>query len=121
MLAGEWGIGTEKQESIPYTLCPTPSIFTFFRLEAGEGDVFVRELVVALSVAVEEGMLHPVFVVAGGVVFARVGTAALGAVQRTRRDGLGIIDHEADLDGVHQVGVERLAFVANDDVAGALA
>ena len=65
-------------------------------------------------------MLQPIVVIAVGVIGAEVGSTALRAIQRTRYDPLGNVEHQSDFQGEEKVGVKHLPLVVDADVLKAL-
>src|SRR5690625_5016069 len=110
---------------------PTPSPFRLwtwlvarsvdarFRFVLAEGHGLVVDAD-ADALAVDHGVLEPVLVVPLLVILAGVGAARLGAVQGGVHEHLGVVDEEAQLDGLHQLGVVLLALVLDQHVLVAL-
>src|SRR6266542_2857057 len=93
------------------TLTATPSVLPFRGLVLAADDGLVVEADGAVVDAEAQAVLHPVGVVAGRMVVAEVGAAALGAGEGADHKGLGQVDEEAELDGLGEVVVEDLALV----------
>src|SRR5690554_1885224 len=69
----------------------------------------------AAFVLVHQRVLEPVRVVALLVVLARVRAARLGAVQGGVDEQLGVVEQEAELERLHELGVVDLALVLDPD------
>src|ERR671931_596262 len=74
----------------------------------------------ALRLQVGEGVFEPVQVITLGEILAVVAAAAFFTRQRSGGDQLGTVQHEAELEGLHEVGVEGPPAVLNGDPRKAL-
>src|SRR5699024_8071094 len=65
--------------------------------------------------AVHHRVLHPVLVIAGGEVLPVVPAAGFLPVQGRSDDRFGEVEHETELEGFHEFGVEPLALILYRD------